>query len=100
MSQNRTTWRPDPPHDPDLDVPCPTCAAEEGCPACRSASTGGRAGMRTAASGRDHLVDALQEALDLWVYLRAANAWGQGLARLIARDLSERIRRRDAAASR
>jgi len=56
--------------------------------------------MRTAASGRDHLVDALQEALDLWVYLRAANAWGQGLARLIARDLSERIRRRDAAASR
>jgi len=27
-------------------------------------------------NGRDHLVDALQEAMDLWVYLRAAGLEG------------------------
>lgn len=42
-------------------------------------------------NGRDHLMDALQEALDLMVYLRAGNLWGQALARLIAKDLAEKV---------
>ena len=43
-------------------------------------------------NGRDHLVDALQEALDLMAYLRAGNLWGQNLAHLIAKDLAERVK--------
>ena len=35
-------------------------------------------------NGRDHLVDALQEALDLMVYLRAADGPGQAVARWLA----------------
>ena len=41
-------------------------------------------------NGRDHLMDALQEALDLMAYLRAGNLWGQALAHLIAKDLAEK----------
>ena len=47
------------------------------------------------ANGRNHLVDALQEALDLMVYLRAADGPGQhrarGIATAIAEDLAGEV---------
>jgi len=49
-------------------------------------------------NGRDHLVDALQEAMDLWVYLRAAGLEGlSARARGMAREIALIMESRDAA---
>lgn len=45
------------------------------------------------ANGRAHMVDALQEALDLMAYLRAANSPSQGLARLLALWCAQEVAR-------
>lgn len=42
-------------------------------------------------NGRDHLMDALQEALDLMAYMRAGNMRGQATARLVALWIAQEV---------
>lgn len=44
-------------------------------------------------NGRDHLMDALQEALDLMAYMRAGNMRGQATARLVAIWIAQEVAR-------
>lgn len=46
-------------------------------------------------NGRDHLMDALQEALDLMVYLRACDGPGQSTAELVAMYVAKEVQRRE-----